>query len=110
MHRCVPDLTSTTLLLAALATLAGCKRAGEESAAPAVAEPTPVVAPTAETPAAVPPADVAPPEGVLRAYVWDCDGGLTLSMKNLYREDAVTLDMHEGPRKLPQVVSASGAR
>ena len=31
-------------------------------------------------------------------------------MKNLYREGAITLEMHEGPRKLPQVVSASGAR
>jgi putative lipoprotein len=53
---------------------------------------------------------VPPPEGVLRAYVWNCDGGLTLSMKNLYRENAITLDMHEGPRKLSQVVSASGAK
>jgi len=53
---------------------------------------------------------VPPPEGVLRAYVWECDGGLTLRMKNLYREGAITLEMHEGPRKLPQVVSASGAK
>jgi uncharacterized membrane protein len=53
---------------------------------------------------------VPPPEGVLRAYVWDCDGQLRLRMKNLYRENAITLEMHEGPRKLPQVVSASGAK
>jgi putative lipoprotein len=110
MHRCAPSLTHASLLLFALATLAGCKRAGEEAAVPVVAEPPAAVAPTAEAPATPPPADVAPPEGVLRAYVWECDGGLTLNMKNLYREDAITLDMHEGPRKLPLVVSASGAR
>jgi uncharacterized membrane protein len=110
MHRCVPKLASASLLLAALTTLAGCKRAGEETAAPAVAEPPPAVVSATESPSMPPPADVAPPEGVLRAYVWDCDGGLTLNMKNLYRENAITLDMHEGPRKLPQVVSASGAK
>jgi uncharacterized membrane protein len=47
---------------------------------------------------------------VLRAYVWDCAGGRTLRMKNLFRENAITLEMHEGPRKLPLVVSASGAK
>ena len=110
MHRCVSSLAPASLLLAALATLAGCGRPAEESAETAVAEPPPAVAPAAEAPAAPAPADVAPPEGVLRAYVWECDGGLTLNMKNLYREDAITLDMHEGPRKLPLVVSASGAK
>jgi putative lipoprotein len=110
MHRCVSSLAPASLLLAALATLAGCGRPAEESAENAVAEPQPAVAPAAEALAAPPPADVAPPEGVLRAYVWECDGGLTLNMKNLYREDAITLDMHEGPRKLPLVVSASGAK
>jgi putative lipoprotein len=98
------------LLLAALATLAGCKRASEQAAAPVVVEPPTALEPVTAAPAAGPPVDDAPPEGVLRAYVWDCDGGLTLNMKNLYRENAITLDMHEGPRKLPQVVSASGAR
>lgn len=110
MHRCVPSLAPAFLLLAALATLAGCGRADEESTETAVAEPPPAVAPAAEAPAAPPLADVAPPEGVLRAYVWKCDGGLTLNMKNLYREDAITLDLHEGPRRLPLVVSASGAK
>ncbi len=46
----------------------------------------------------------------LQAYVWNCDGDLTLRMKNLLREGAITLEMHEGGRKLPQVVSASGAK
>ncbi len=110
MHRCVPKLAPASLLLLALATLAGCKRASEEAAVPVVAEPPTAVEPVTAAPVAAPPADDAPPEGVLRAYVWDCDGGLTLNMKNLYREDAITLDMHEGPRKLPLVVSASGAK
>jgi membrane-bound inhibitor of C-type lysozyme/uncharacterized membrane protein len=52
----------------------------------------------------------APPEGVLRAYVWQCDDGKTLKMRNLYREKAVAIDLHEGTRKLPQVASASGAK
>jgi membrane-bound inhibitor of C-type lysozyme len=47
---------------------------------------------------------------VLRAYVWECDDGLKLRMKNLYREDAVTLEMHDGPRKLTHVIAASGAK
>jgi putative lipoprotein len=110
MHRCVPERAPASLLLAALATLAGCNRASEEAAAPVVVEPPTAAEPQAAAPTAAPAADDAPPEGVLRAYVWDCDGGLTLNMKNLYREGAITLDMHEGPRKLPQVVSASGAK
>lgn len=109
MHRCVSKPAPASLLLVALATLPGCNRASEEAAAPVVEPPT--VAKTVNAAQAdAPPAGDAPPEGVLRAYVWDCDDGLTLNMKNLYREDAITLDMHEGPRKLPLVVSASGAK
>ena len=110
MHRCIPKLGPASLLLAALATLAGCERASEEAAAPVVGAPPAAIEPLAAAPAAGPPVDDVPPEGVLRAYVWECDGGLTLNMKNLFRENAITLEMHEGPRKLPQVVSASGAR
>jgi putative lipoprotein len=54
--------------------------------------------------------DVPPPEGVLRVHVWDCGGGLKLRMKNLHREDAITLEMHEGPRRLSHVPAASGAK
>jgi len=114
---------AAVLLLAALSTLAGCQRSPDPSSSPSAA-PAAATGPSApaaqaagetSAPAAtatsVPPADdVPPPEGVLRAYVWECDGGLTLRMKNLYREGAITLEMHEGPRKLPQVVSASGAK
>lgn len=110
MHRCDRKLVPASLLLAALAMLAGCKRASEDAAAPVVGAPPAAVEPVTAAPAGAPTVDDAPPEGVLRAYVWDCDGGLTLNMKNLFRENAITLDMHEGPRKLTQVVSASGAR
>jgi uncharacterized membrane protein len=97
------------LLLAPLPVLTGCDRKAEQPA-PAGAQPAAVAEPSPTPPAAPPSADVPPPEGVLRAYVWNCDGGLTLNMKNLYRESAITLELHEGPRKLPQVVSASGAK
>jgi membrane-bound inhibitor of C-type lysozyme len=110
MHHPASSIRHVSLLVAALATLVGCKRAGNEAAAPVVAEPPATTAPASGTAASAAPADESPPEGVLRAYVWECDGGLTLRMKNLFRENAITLEMHEGPRKLPQVVSASGAK
>jgi len=105
---------TAALLLAALPVLTGCERGSVTKTPPAAAGPT-VPAEPAPAAAAAPAAsettdDVAPPEGVLRAYVWECEGGQTLRMKNLYRERAITLEMHEGPRRLPQVVSASGAR
>ena len=86
-------------LLAALVTIAACERTGPE-AAPTSVPAAPVALPDDET----------PPEGVLRAYVWECDGGVTLRVRNLYREDAVSIELHEGARKLPRVVSASGAK
>ena len=75
-------------MLAALASLAACQRGSNESAEP------PAPAPARETDA--------PPEGVLRVYVWECDGGLTLTMKNLFRENAITIGLHEGARRLPR--------
>lgn len=111
---------AAVLLLATLSTLTGCQRSPDAPAASGAAPPseaTGASAPAGQAsgePAAAagvsPADDVPPPEGVLRAYVWECDGGLTLRMKNLYREDAITLEMHEGPRRLPLVVSASGAK
>lgn len=69
-------------------------------------------APAASTPPAVAATDAAesPPAGALRAYVWDCDDGRKLQMRNLFREKAVALDFHEGTQRLEQTVSASGAR
>jgi uncharacterized membrane protein len=101
----------TALLLVSLPILTACNRSPDQPA-PAAAEPVAAPEPSPVAQATPPSADsdVLPPEGVLRAYVWNCDGGLTVKMKNLYRENAITLEMHEGPRKLPQVVSASGAK
>jgi len=113
MRPSVTAATTAALLLVAHAMLTGCDRGSVEHA-PTATGPTapaePVPAPAASPARSPGNGDVPPPEGVLRAYVWECDGGLTLRMKNLYRENAITLEMHEGPRKLPLVVSASGAR
>ena len=94
--------------IAFLPGLGGCQRAPEapaESAAPtpaSPAEPTAsITAPGAETRAS---------DGVLQAYVWNCGDGQTIRMRNLLRENAITIEMHEGGRKLPLAVSASGAR
>jgi membrane-bound inhibitor of C-type lysozyme len=98
------------VLFACTAVLAGCSRKTDET--PTATQPTTPAATTARQPvpepAAAPAGDV--PEGVLLAYVWDCDDGTSLTMKNLLRENAIVLDLHEGPRHLPQVVSASGAK
>lgn len=51
-----------------------------------------------------------PPEGVLRAYVWQCSDGQTLVMRNLFREQAIAIDFHDGTRRLDQTPAASGAR
>jgi len=99
-----------------LSSLAGCKPTEQAATAPAASSTTTAItpaeapAPTALQSSLTPSDDMPPQEGVLRAYVWDCGGGLTLRVKNLYNEDAITLYLQEGPRKLPQVVSASGAR
>ena len=98
------------VLFAGTAALAGCGRKADET--PNATQPTSPAAITARQdesePATAPVEDV--PEGVLLAYVWDCDDGTSLTMKNLLREDAIVLELHEGARHLPQVVSASGAK
>jgi putative lipoprotein len=105
---------SFAILLAGLGAIGACQRNSDQGT-PAP-EAAPSVAPAAEAPAsgAAPgmraQGDDQPPEGVLRAYVWQCDDGSTLAMKNLFRENAITLQLHEGPRRLNQVPSASGAK
>ena len=98
------------VLCACAAALAGCSR--KTDGTPTAVQPASPAAATAEPAAPEPPVarveDV--PEGVLLAYVWDCDDGASLTMKNLLRENAIVLDLHEGPRRLPQVMSASGAK
>jgi membrane-bound inhibitor of C-type lysozyme len=41
---------------------------------------------------------------------WECDGGTELTTKYLPRDRAISLGLHEGERKLPQVASASGEK
>jgi len=105
-----PLLRTGVVLLACAAALAGCSRKADET--PAASQPASPAATTiqqaAPEPAAAPVEDV--PEGVLLAYVWDCDDSTSVTMKNLFREKAIVLDLHEGPRHLPQVLSASGAK
>jgi membrane-bound inhibitor of C-type lysozyme len=108
MPRSRLSASTVALLGAILAALAGCDRAANDQAA----TPAPEAAPLAET---APPSDTAAtrtpaPDEPLQAYVWNCDDGQTLRMRNLLREDAITIEMHEGGRKLPRAVSASGAR
>lgn len=93
MPRSIAAAASAALVIAALVTLAGCSRAADESA-------------TASAPAAEAPQSIEP----LLAYVWNCDDGQTLRMRNLLRDNVISLELHEGARKLPLVVSASGAK
>jgi len=99
------------ILLACAVSLAGCRRGTDDaavtaSAAPAATAPAPSATPAAasvESPAS-------PPGGVLLAYVWDCDDGTSLVMQNLLAERAISLELPEGTRRLPQAISASGAK
>jgi uncharacterized membrane protein len=56
------------------------------------------------------PAGDAFPDGILRAYVWACEDGRTLTMRNLLPEQAIEIDLGAGPQRLVQTVSASGVR
>lgn len=89
------------MLLGAAVVAGACQREASEPAPP------PAAPRVSQLPAA--PSDE-PPDGVLRAYVWECDDGQTLRVRNLYRENAVSIELHEGARRLPLVTSASGAK
>jgi membrane-bound inhibitor of C-type lysozyme len=91
----------------ALAATAGCQRK-ELPATAATVPATPAVAPAPA--AGVTTAVDAVPEGVLRAYVWECADGQRLMLRNLFRERAIAIDFHDGTRRLDQTPSASGAR
>lgn len=91
----------------AVATTAGCQRK-EPTATEAIAPTTPAAVPVPAP--AVTAAVEEVPEGVLRAYVWECADGQRLVMRNLFRERAIAIDFHDGTRRLDQTVSASGAR
>jgi putative lipoprotein len=116
MPRSLATASRAALVGAVLVTLAGCNRAADEP--PAASEPEQAAAPAPEAAPSTenaPPADTSAtrtpaPDEPLQAYVWNCDDGQTIRMRNLLRENAITIEMHEGGRKLPQAVSASGVR
>lgn len=99
MTRSMAAGSVATLVGAGLLGLVGCSRA-----------PEPVLG-TPESGAATASAPRTPAAGEpLQAYVWNCADGQTIRMRNLLRENAITIERHEGGRKLPRVVSASGAK
>jgi len=55
-------------------------------------------------------ADDVVPEGALRVYVWECQDGQKIVMRNLFRDRAIELAFAGGSRRLEQTVSASGVR
>ena len=89
-------LASMTLVLCA-----GCQRD------PGTPEPTASPPPTSAASAPVSTAEEGTTQPVLR---WECDGGATLTTKYLPRDRAISLGLHEGERKLPQVAAASGEK
>ncbi len=110
MRNPAPAAVVIAALAASLASLGGTGRARADTEPPKRPAPAATRPVSSNPPLPAVKDGAPPPDGVLRAYVWDCDGGRTLRMKNLLREDAITLDMHEGPRRLPRVMAASGAK
>jgi len=108
MHRLPTDAVRAALLAALAACMAAC--GGKHDAQSPPVTPAPSAAATTAPAPADAQAVSALPEGVSLYYSWDCDGGLHLVMKNLIQDRAISLETHEGSRKLPQAVSASGAR
>jgi membrane-bound inhibitor of C-type lysozyme len=108
MHRLPTDAVRPALLAALATCMAAC--GGKHDAQSPPVTPAPSAAATSAPAPADAQAVSALPEGVALYYSWDCDGGLHLVMKNLIQDRAISLETHEGSRKLPQAVSASGAR
>lgn len=97
MRRNSPSLAPLMGLLMVLV-VAGCAKAP----APAVDPPDTAPGTTWQ--------DDPPPAGALRAYVWSCADGQKIVMRNLFREKAIAIDLHDGTRRLEQTISASGVR
>ena len=97
-------ITLTMMALAALA-LPGCSATpgGTQATVPDAAS-SRSTSPVTSTPV------TRPPPGVLSAYVWQCDDGRKLTMRNLYQQDAVVLQLPDGERRLERVRTASGAK
>jgi uncharacterized membrane protein len=99
----------TVVLVALLASTVGaCQRSPPPDSASTQPPHVPVPAPTPDTPAST---HETPPEGVLLAHVWQCDDGVTRTVRNLVQEQAIVGDFDQGgPQRLDQVASASGVR
>lgn len=97
-------IAAATLLLASLAPLTSCQRKP--------GEPGSTDAPAAVSPESAAVESAAGPEDVVTEQVryWECDGGLTLTTKYLPQDNAISLGLHEGERKLLHVVAASGEK
>jgi membrane-bound inhibitor of C-type lysozyme len=93
------------LLIVAACCATACHRAESPDAAKAATAPV-----TQHPPPPATATDVAPPAGVLRAYAWHCDDGRNFVMRNLWRERAISIPMHDGSHRLDQTRAASGAR
>ena len=66
---------------------------------------------TADSAATPVPTETAQPDTAPQAVQrWECDGGTELTSMYLPRDRAISLGLHEGERKLPQVTSASGEK
>jgi membrane-bound inhibitor of C-type lysozyme len=102
MHRC-PRFA--LVLFVVNGGLAACHRAEPPAAAA-----TTTSARAAPASASVAAPDVAPPAAVLRAYFWHCDDGHSFVVRNLWRERAVSMPLHDGSHRLDQTRAASGAR
>jgi membrane-bound inhibitor of C-type lysozyme len=93
----------TTILALSLGT-AACQRRTGEPAADAGKAGDSAPSGTTGVPAATDESAIQP------AVHWECDGGLTLTTRYMPRDRAISLGLHEGERKLPQVRSASGEK
>jgi membrane-bound inhibitor of C-type lysozyme len=93
----------TVVATIAIALSTGCQREAGDAAPDAVpaADSQPAAAATAPQPG---------PAAATAVLRWECDGGAVLTTKYLLRDHAIALGLHEGERKLPQVVSASGEK
>jgi membrane-bound inhibitor of C-type lysozyme len=97
-------IVAAALLLASLAPLTSCQR---EPGKPGSTD-----APAAVSPESAAVESPTGPEDVVAEQVrhWECDGGLTLTTKYLPQDNAISLGLHEGERKLPHVAAASGEK
>jgi len=109
MRHALAVAAPAALFVAGLLLAAGCQKSSDQQSK-TTAPPEPAASAAAvPAPAAGEPA-AALPEGVLRAYFWECDRDVTLVMQNLLEEKSVGLQIHGETHKLPQVVAADGAK